>query len=43
LENIGLKKKKSSGLKQKEKQDASEEGKKKWKGGKDKNTKATTN
>jgi hypothetical protein len=36
LENIGLKKGKSSGSKQKEQQDASKEGKKKWKGGKDK-------
>jgi hypothetical protein len=36
LENIGHKKGKPSGSKQKEHQEASKEGKKKWKGGKDK-------
>jgi len=38
LQNIGLKRVQSSGSKQKEKQDASKDGKKKQKGGKDKNT-----
>jgi hypothetical protein len=38
LENIGHKKGQPSGSKQKEHQEASKEGKKKWKGGKDKKT-----
>lgn len=42
LDNKGLKNGKSSGWKQKEKQDSSREGKKKWKGGKGKNTTSTT-
>ena len=42
LENIGLKIMQSSGLNQKEKHEASKEGKKKQKGGKDKNTEAAT-
>jgi hypothetical protein len=42
LENIGQKKGQPSGLKQKEHQEASKEGKKKWKGGKYKKTTTTT-
>jgi hypothetical protein len=42
LENIGQKKGKPSGSKKKEHQEASKEGKKKWKGGKYKKTKTTT-
>jgi len=42
LENIGLKRVQSSGSKQKEKHEASKEGKKKKKWGKDKKTVTTT-
>jgi hypothetical protein len=42
MENISHKKWKPRGSKKKEHQEASKEGKKKWKGGKDKNTVATT-
>ena len=42
LENIGHKKGHPSGSKKKEHQEASKEGKNKWKGGKDKKTVATS-
>jgi len=42
MENIGEKEGQSSGSKQKEYQEAYKEGKKNWKGGKDKNIRTTT-
>jgi hypothetical protein len=42
LENIGQKKGQTKWFEEKEHQEASKEGKKKWKGGKDKKTTTTT-